>query len=214
MSPTYGGSRSHVRWLLVWLLMVMLDSACSLFNTSRNFQIFGWNEVMETSANVCIFEVLYDRISFRWYSLLQRLKCVNHFILVLDTVKQMGTHIQHEIPHLTGHYCTSIEDTYVYNESTTGRKMHDRAKKHGTRTLMDKVAEAPKDKTIVVAGGFNQKETVVSYSQDVDTRQLEAMPEEPDTCRLILHCMQITTGTVLVHARRSDLFYQCYEEID
>ncbi|KAG7174178.1 hypothetical protein Hamer_G026368, partial [Homarus americanus] len=90
--------------------MAMLVSACSIFNTSRNFQIFGWNEVMlaciwlchpskellvrgkssETwsspimstlSADVCIFEVVYGRISFRWHSLLQYLKCVNHFTL-------------------------------------------------------------------------------------------------------------------------------------
>ncbi|KAG7164383.1 hypothetical protein Hamer_G003571 [Homarus americanus] len=30
---------------ITWL-MVMLVSTCFLFNTSRNFQIFGWTEVM------------------------------------------------------------------------------------------------------------------------------------------------------------------------
>ncbi|KAG7164102.1 hypothetical protein Hamer_G027301, partial [Homarus americanus] len=65
----YGGAGSLA---IIWLMVMAVSACCSLFNTLRNFPIFGWetwsSPIMSTlSANVCILEVVYDRISFKQY---------------------------------------------------------------------------------------------------------------------------------------------------
>ena len=64
--------------------------------------------------------------------------------------------------------------------------------------------KAPGNKTIVVSGGFSDEQKAESSSQEVDTDSLKACHEEADT-RMILHCMNNQTSSIVVAARDTDV---------
>ena len=70
--------------------------------------------------------------------------------------------------------------------------------------------KAPGNKTIVVSGGFNDELKVESSSPEVDTDSLKACHEEADT-RMILHCMNNQTSSIVIASRDTDVsLYYCW----
>ena len=66
------------------------------------------------------------------------------------------------------------------------------------------ILQAPDTKAIVVSGGFSDELVVKSSCQLIDTNSLSARHEEADT-RLILHCINAKTDTIVVKARDVDV---------
>lgn len=64
--------------------------------------------------------------------------------------------------------------------------------------------QAPIDKTLVVAGGFEEANMVKSSNPNVDLTQLSAHHEEADT-RMILHSLHVHTDSIVVAARDTDV---------
>jgi len=64
--------------------------------------------------------------------------------------------------------------------------------------------QAPRNKTIVVSGGFVDEEQVFSSNPEVDTDKLKARHEEADT-RLILHCTENQAPSIVIAARDTDV---------
>ena len=66
------------------------------------------------------------------------------------------------------------------------------------------IAQAPGDKSIVVAGGFRTAEDTQCTEPLVDIEMLRANHEEADT-RVVLHCIHAETEDVVVAARDTDI---------
>ena len=64
---------------------------------------------------------------------------------------------------------------------------------------------SPKDKCIIVAGGFENEEEVQCSDQTKELGSLRAKHEEADT-RVILHCLHAESQTIVVSARDTDVF--------
>ena len=62
------------------------------------------------------------------------------------------------------------------------------------------IVNAPPDKVIVAAGGFEDKREVQSSERVIDLSALKATHEEADT-RLILHCVNSSLDSIVVSAR-------------
>lgn len=66
------------------------------------------------------------------------------------------------------------------------------------------IKNAPTNKTIVVAGGFQREDEVQTSNHELDIQQLQANHEEADT-RLVLHCVHTNAKSVVVSARDTDV---------
>jgi len=66
------------------------------------------------------------------------------------------------------------------------------------------IANAPTNKTLVVAGGFQREDEVQTSNHELDIQQLAANHEEADT-RLVLHCVHTNAESVVVSARDTDV---------
>ena len=66
------------------------------------------------------------------------------------------------------------------------------------------MANAPLQKTLIVAGGFSEEERVESSDNRVDTSVLAAHHDEADT-RLIVHCKANFAESIVVQARDTDI---------
>ena len=66
------------------------------------------------------------------------------------------------------------------------------------------IAQAPGDKSIVVAGGFRTAEDTQCTEPLVDIEMLRANHEEADT-RVVLHCIHAETEDVVAAARDTDI---------
>jgi hypothetical protein len=66
------------------------------------------------------------------------------------------------------------------------------------------ITNAPPDKVIVVAGGFNDGEKAQCSNEEMDPTMFYAAHEEADT-RIIYHCIASTCDTVVVSARDTDV---------
>ena len=64
--------------------------------------------------------------------------------------------------------------------------------------------QAPKDKEIVVAGGFRKELEVKSSKGTTDSTPLKSTHEEADT-RLVLHAIHSQFNTVVVSSRDTDV---------
>ena len=66
------------------------------------------------------------------------------------------------------------------------------------------ITNAPHDKVIVVAGGFNDRDQAQCSNEEIDSTMLFAAHEEADT-RIIYHCIASNCDTVVVSARDTDV---------
>lgn len=66
------------------------------------------------------------------------------------------------------------------------------------------IENAPPDKAIVVAGGFNDGEIAQCSRDEMDSTIFFAAQEEADT-KIIHHCIFCTCDTVVVYARDTDV---------
>jgi hypothetical protein len=66
------------------------------------------------------------------------------------------------------------------------------------------IAQSPRNKTIVVAGGFTDELEVQCSNPNVDVTPLKSSQEEADT-RLVLHAIYSNANTVVVSARDTDV---------
>ena len=66
------------------------------------------------------------------------------------------------------------------------------------------ILQAPCDKVVVVSGGFQEEDKVLSTQSDMDVDGLTASHEEADT-RIILHAIHSEANTITVSARDTDV---------
>ncbi|RXM29763.1 hypothetical protein EOD39_8503 [Acipenser ruthenus] len=66
------------------------------------------------------------------------------------------------------------------------------------------ITNAPADKTLVVAGGFQREDEVQTSNPDLDIHQLQANHEEADA-RPVLHCMHTSAESVVVSPRDTNV---------
>ena len=69
---------------------------------------------------------------------------------------------------------------------------------------LELVRNAPQNKTIIVAGGLDREDEVLSSTPSMATNALEGHHEEADT-RIVLHCMCTEADTIIVSARDTDV---------
>ena len=74
------------------------------------------------------------------------------------------------------------------------------------RFLSEKrLAGAPTNKTIIIGGGFEEKDTVKCSRPNIAIRVLKSFHKEADTC-MILHCVHSDAEFLVISCQDSDVF--------